>query len=87
MLQAGREWRIDQLARRRSIARGEAERQIASTDKARVRYQQHYFNANLYDSKLYDLVLNSEALGLENVVALATAAIRALLAEPVPDPT
>ncbi len=87
MLQAGREWRIDQLARRMSIARPDAERQIASTDKARVRYQQHYFNANLYDSKLYDLVFNSESLGLDNVVALATAAVRALIDEPVPHPT
>jgi cytidylate kinase len=46
-----------------------------------VRYQQHYFNANLYDSKLYDLVFNTEVLGLANVVTLATNAVRALLDE------
>jgi cytidylate kinase len=81
LLQAGREWRIDQLARRMGIAHAEAERRIKTTDKARVRYQQHYFNANLYDCKLYDLVLNSERLGLPSVVALATQAMQTILNE------
>ena len=44
------------------------------TDEARLRFQRHYFNTDLYDSRLYDLVLNSEALGLETTVALATQA-------------
>jgi cytidylate kinase len=79
LLQAGREWRIDQLARRYSIARDDAARRIKSTDEARARYQQHYFNAHIYDCALYDLVLNTEVLGLENAVSLATTAVRALL--------
>jgi cytidylate kinase len=79
MLQAGREWRVDQLARRMGVSHSDAARHVASTDKARVRYQQHYFNANLYDSKLYDLVFNTEVLGLDNVVALATNAVRTVL--------
>ena len=79
LLQAGKEWRIEQLARRYGIAREEAAQRIKSTDDARVRYQQHYFNAHMYDCALYDLVLNTEVLGLENCVALATTAVRALL--------
>lgn len=79
LLQAGRDWRIEQLARRYNIDRDEAARRIKSTDEARVRYQQHYFNAHIYDCTLYDLVLNTEVLGLENSVALATTAVRALL--------
>jgi cytidylate kinase len=79
LLQAGREWRIEQLSRRYSIGRDDAARRIKSTDEARVRYQQHYFNAHIYDCALYDLVLNTEVLGLENAVALAITAVRALL--------
>jgi cytidylate kinase len=79
LLQAGRDWRIEQLARRFSIDRAEAARRIKTTDEARVRYQQHYFNAHMYDCALYDLVLNTEVLGLDNAVALATTAVRALV--------
>jgi cytidylate kinase len=79
LLQAGREWRIDQLSRRVGIAREEAARRIKRTDEARVRYQQHYFNAHMYDCTLYDLVLNTEVLGLPTAVALATSAVCALL--------
>ena len=79
LLQAGKEWRVEQLARRYGITREEAAHRIKSTDDARVRYQQHYFNAHMYDCALYDLVLNTEVLGLENCVALATTAVRALL--------
>jgi cytidylate kinase len=79
LLQAGLEWRIEQLARRYSISREDAIRRIKTIDAARVKYQQHYFNAHMYDCALYDLVLNTEVLGLENAVALATAAVRALM--------
>jgi len=79
LLQAGRDWRIEQLARRYDIERAEAARRIKKTDEARVRYQQHYFNAHMYDCGLYDLVLNTEVLGLENAVALATSAVQALV--------
>lgn len=79
LLQAGKEWRIEQLARRYSIERDDAARRIKTTDEARVRYQQHYFNAHVYDCALYDLVLNTEVLGLENAVGLATQAVLALL--------
>jgi len=79
LLQAGKEWRVDQLARRCNIARDEAARRIKATDDARARYQQHYFNARIYDCALYDLVLNTEVLGLQNSVTLATTAVRALL--------
>ena len=79
LLQAGLEWRIEQLARRYGITREDAKRRIKSIDEARVRYQQHYFNANMYDCALYDLVLNTEVLGLANSVALATTAVQTLI--------
>jgi cytidylate kinase len=79
LLQAGREWRIEQLARRYGITHGDATVRIKATDDARIRYQQHYFNADMYHCGLYDLVLNTEVLGLENAIALATTAVRALI--------
>ena len=81
LLQAGREWRIEQLARRFEIGRDEARRRILRTDDARVRYQQHYFNSHMYDCALYDMILNTERLGLATAVELATAAARSLAAE------
>jgi cytidylate kinase len=78
LLRAGRAWRIDQLARRYGIEAGEARRRVERTDDARVRYQRHYFDSDLYDSRQYDLVLNTESLGLEHATALATEVARTL---------
>jgi len=72
LLRAGRAWRIDQLARRYDIARDEARARVQRTDEARVRYQRHYFDSDLYDSRQYDLTLNTESLGLHLALAIAT---------------
>ena len=80
LLQARRDWRIAQLARRFNIDIEEATRRIHTTDEARVRYQQHYFNANMYDCALYDLVLNTEVLGLDTTIDLAKRAVHDLCA-------
>jgi cytidylate kinase len=42
LLQARRDWRIDQLARRYAISQAEAQRRIARSDDARSRYLRHY---------------------------------------------
>ncbi len=87
LLQARREWRIEQLARRFDIGVEEAARRIRATDEARIRYQQHYFNANMYDCSLYDIVFNTEVLGLTTTIDLAKRAVRDLcnsLAAPAP---
>jgi cytidylate kinase len=80
LLQARREWRIAQLARRIGVDADEAARRIRTTDEARVRYHQHYFNSNMYDCALYDLVFNTEVLGLETTVDLTIRAVRDLCA-------
>jgi len=72
LLRAGRPWRIEQLARRYGIDAGEARRRIERTDDARSRYQRHYFNADVYDSRQYDLVLCTETLGLDLAIRVAT---------------
>jgi cytidylate kinase len=82
LLRAGRGWRIEQLARRYAIERDEARRRIERTDDARVRYQRHYFDSDVYDCRQYDLVLNTETLGLEVATALATSAATAFAHQP-----
>jgi cytidylate kinase len=72
LLRAGRPWRIEQLARRYAIDAAEARRRIERTDDARERYQRHYFNADVYDSRQYDLVLCTETLGLDLAIRVAT---------------
>ena len=80
LLRAGRSWRIDQLARRYSIDREEARRRIDRTDDARLRFQRHYFDCDIYDCRQYDLVLNTESLGLERATEIATGVATALAA-------
>ncbi len=83
LLRASKSWRVAQLARRYAIDADEAARRIERTDAARVRYQRHYFNTDVYDSRQYDLVLCSESLGLETAIrigveaASSAAAVRA----------
>jgi cytidylate kinase len=72
LLRAGRVWRIEQLARRYSITNDEARRRIERSDDARTRYQRHYFDSDVYDSRQYDLVLNTESLGVDLTISLAT---------------
>jgi cytidylate kinase len=77
LLRAGRPWRIEQLARRYGIDAAEAQRRIERTDEARARYQRHYFNSDVYDSRQYDLVLCTETLGLATSARLAAEAVTA----------
>jgi cytidylate kinase len=79
LLQASADWRIGQLARRAAIDVEEARRRIARTDEARQRYQKHYFACDMYDSRLYDLVINTERMGLDLSIELASQAVRALV--------
>ena len=81
LLQAGNDWRVGQLSRRCDIDREEARRRIARTDEARKRYLRHYFDIDMYDSRQYDLVLNTERLGLDLAIALATRAAHELAGE------
>jgi cytidylate kinase len=80
LLRASAAWRIDQLARRFGIAHDDARRRIERTDAARVRYQRHYFNSDLYDGRQYDLVLCSETLGLDTAIRIAIDAANAAAA-------
>jgi cytidylate kinase len=75
LLHAGRQWRIEQLTRRFGIDKTEANRRVEQTDEARVRYQKYFFDSDMYDCRLYDLVINTEVLGLDLAISAATAAV------------
>jgi cytidylate kinase len=80
LLRAGRAWRIDQLARRYAIELAEARARIDRTDEARLRFQRHYFDCDLYDCRQYDLVLNTESLGLGRATEVACSVATTLAA-------
>jgi cytidylate kinase len=79
-LHAPQAWRIEQLARRYGIARDEARRRIERSDDARARYQRHYFDSDVYDSRQYDLVLNTESLGVDLAISVANSVAAAFAA-------
>jgi cytidylate kinase len=82
LVHAGRAWRTERLAERLQIDRAEAERRIDRVDEARLRFQKHFFDSNLYESRQYDLVLNAETLGIELARTLALTVVRAFLSAP-----
>jgi cytidylate kinase len=82
LLRAGRAWRIEQLARRFAIDAAEARTRIERTDDARAKFQRHYFDSDPYDSRQYDLVLNTESLGLERATSIAAGVATSLAGEP-----
>jgi cytidylate kinase len=87
LLRAGRAWRIEQLARRYAITGEDARTRVDRTDEARARFQRHYFASDIYDSRQYDLVLNTESLGLETASTTAVkiaAALAKAEAQPAP---
>lgn len=81
LLRAARAWRIAQLARRYGIDGAEAQRRIARTDEARAKFQRHYFDSDVYDCRQYDLVLNTETLGIDAAVAIVRDAAERLARE------
>jgi cytidylate kinase len=78
LLRAGRAWRVHQLAVRYGIPDADADQRITRTDEARQRYQRHYFNTDLYDSRQYDLVVCTETLGLPRAIAIAVETANAI---------
>lgn len=47
-----------------------AKQRLHETDKAHAAYVGHFYGADIHDSSLYDLVLDSTALSLEDCVSL-----------------
>jgi cytidylate kinase len=67
---APRESRVAEVQKRRRLSRAEAERWVDTTDRARNRFVKQSFQLDSDDPLLYDLVLNSDRLGVEKCAAL-----------------
>jgi len=70
--------RIAALEKRRGISADEARQQIEESDKTRAGYLKRYYNADIDDTRLYDLCLNTGTLPEETAANLIVEAIRAI---------
>jgi cytidylate kinase len=77
LLHASRGWRIRQVMERFQLGRNEAEQRVRHTDELRRRYVQHFFSTDIYDAHNYDLVLDTERVGIPAAISIALAALRA----------
>lgn len=58
-------YRVDRIARRVGISRAKARQHIACVDRGRREFVRRFFNRNIDDPHLYDLVINVERFGPE----------------------
>ncbi len=65
------EIRVRRIMRDRGISREEAKQYITKRDSDRASFARKYFNADMSDPSHYDLVLNTDALGIEKAAQSA----------------
>jgi cytidylate kinase len=75
LLHASRSWRIGQVMERFAIGRAEAEQRVSHTDELRRRYVQHFFSTDIYDAHNYDLVLDTERIGMPAAIEISLATL------------
>jgi hypothetical protein len=76
-LDGPKERRIAQAVTLLGIDRDTAERQLADTDRAREAYARHFYHADVRDPKLYHLVIDTTAIGLDAALELIVTAAAA----------
>jgi hypothetical protein len=74
-LLAPEKWRVAQIMRRLQCDADHARRWIRETDEGRREFAQRYFHHDIADPHLYDLVINTERVGLEGAAEQIIAAI------------
>lgn len=70
MIQASLPNRIDRLVRKQGISAEQAEKDILKVDAMRERYVKKYAGVSRYDTRNYDLVINSDGLREDEIVDL-----------------
>lgn len=65
LLVAPLEVRIDNVVRKFNVPREDARRRIINRESDRRAYVRRYFNADMTDPLLYDIVLNTEGVGMD----------------------
>jgi len=72
--------RIARLCRRTGISHDDALREIKKSDQHRAAYMQTYYHADWRDPGNYDLVVNTDRLGVETAAEIISNAARAPVA-------
>lgn len=70
------EYRIDCMMKIRSLSRGDAQKYIDKRDADRIAFVRKYFQAEAMDPLNYDLVINTEKVGIEGAVDTILIAFR-----------
>ena len=76
---APRRVRIENVAREYDLSPEEAKRRVINTESNRRAFIRKYFNADIADPTNYDLVINTEALGVDYAVNIIGAALGCLV--------
>ena len=72
---ASRKLRIENVARNFNLSQDEAKRRVIKTESNRKAFIRKYFNADIADPTNYDLVINTDALTVDNAVDVVGAAL------------
>lgn len=79
------EVRVQSVRKHLGISEEEAHQQIRGSDRARAEYLRHYYQADIDDVNLYDLVINIGSIPIDAAAELIVSAARAIgIAESVP---
>ena len=73
--------RAAQAARLEEIELAKAERKVEQLDRAHAEYVKRFYDADIRNPSLYDLVLDSTSIGLDTCVELVVTAVRSLRPE------
>lgn len=76
------EARIDRLSQRTGCSRDDALKQIKSSDQHRAAYMKQHFGVDWRDPHLYDLVVNSGTLGVEEAARIAVECLKIISPTP-----
>jgi cytidylate kinase len=76
---APRRFRIQNVARKFNISEDEAKRRVIQTESDRKSFIRKYFNSDIADPDNYDLILNTEALSLDDTTKIIAGALECLV--------
>jgi cytidylate kinase len=74
-LVASMRFRVENLMRQKGMAAAEAQRFLRETDQDRLEFGKRFFQHDVTDPHLYDLVVNTERLGMEGAAELIVSAM------------
>jgi hypothetical protein len=74
-LTASKQYRVEQIMRLRGLGPADARRYMLETDCGRHEFVERFFHRDINDLRLYDLVINTERIGLAGAAEQIVAAV------------